>query len=136
MSYQILLSPQVKESVIISNKYGIYQLVHELLNNLKLLRILGNQEISGRSQNFIELQPSPQPSSQNKNYLDTSKKLMKKKKLNFSHSALFHTKTIMSEIFCPWLQLSYEIVHYGKSSISIFQKIFASTDKIFNSGRG
>ena len=27
-----------------------------------------------------------------------------------------------------------EIVHYGKSSISVFQEIFASTDKIFISG--
>ena len=27
--YQILFSPQVKRSVIISNKHGIYQLPHE-----------------------------------------------------------------------------------------------------------
>ena len=40
--------------MIITNKYGIYKLPHELLNDLKL-RILGNQERSGKSQNFTEL---------------------------------------------------------------------------------
>ena len=30
---KIFLSPQVKESVIISNKYGIYELPHELSND-------------------------------------------------------------------------------------------------------
>ena len=42
---------------IISNKHGIYKLPHKLLIDLKLL---GNKEISGKSQNFIELQPSAQ----------------------------------------------------------------------------
>ena len=44
---------------IISNKHGIYKLPHKLLIDLKL-RILGNKEISEKSQNFIELQPSAQ----------------------------------------------------------------------------
>ena len=44
---------------IISNKHGIYKLPHKLLIDLKL-RILGNKEILGKSQNFIELQPSAQ----------------------------------------------------------------------------
>ena len=39
--HQIFLSPQVKRSAIISNKRGIYELPHELPNDLKL-RILGN----------------------------------------------------------------------------------------------
>ena len=34
-------SPQVKGSVIISNKYGIYELPHDLPNDLRL-RILEN----------------------------------------------------------------------------------------------
>ena len=42
MFYQILLSPQVKRSAIISLKHGIYELPHELANDLRLLRILGN----------------------------------------------------------------------------------------------
>ena len=41
MFYQILLSPQVKHSVIISDKYGIFELPHDLPNDLRL-RILGN----------------------------------------------------------------------------------------------
>ena len=39
--YQIFFSPQVKQSVIISNEYGIYDLPHELPNDLRL-RILEN----------------------------------------------------------------------------------------------
>ena len=41
MFYQIILTPQVKRIVIISNKHGIYELPHELPNDLRL-RILGN----------------------------------------------------------------------------------------------
>ena len=33
---QNLFSPQVKRSVIISKSHGIYDLPHELLNNLRL----------------------------------------------------------------------------------------------------
>ena len=40
--------------MIISSKYGIYELAHELLKDVRL-RILGNEEISGKSKNFIEL---------------------------------------------------------------------------------
>ena len=39
--YQIFFSPQVERSVIISNKHGIYELPHELPNDLRL-RILGD----------------------------------------------------------------------------------------------
>ena len=39
--YQILFSPQVKRSVIISSKHGIYEFPYELPNDLRL-RILGN----------------------------------------------------------------------------------------------
>ena len=46
--YQFLFSPQVKRSVIISNKHGIYELLHELLKDLR------NWERSGKSENFIE----------------------------------------------------------------------------------
>ena len=62
MAEQIFLSPQVKRSLIISNKYGIYELPHELPNDLtlRILEIrkykdLRNYEISGKPQNFIEL---------------------------------------------------------------------------------
>ena len=41
MLYQIFISPQVKRSAIISNKQGVYELPHELPNDLRL-KILGN----------------------------------------------------------------------------------------------
>ena len=43
MFHQIFFSPQVKQSVIISNKHGIYELSHELSNDLRL-RILGKYQ--------------------------------------------------------------------------------------------
>ena len=39
--YQIFLPPQVKRCTIITYKHGIYELAHELPNDLRL-RILGN----------------------------------------------------------------------------------------------
>ena len=39
--YQKFFSSQVKQSVIISNEYGIYKFPHELPNDLRR-RILGN----------------------------------------------------------------------------------------------
>ena len=46
MFYQIFLSPQVKRWAIITYKHGIYELPHELPNDLRLrdlrLKILGN----------------------------------------------------------------------------------------------
>ena len=39
--YQIFFSPQVHQSVIISNKHGIYELPDELAKDLRL-KILGN----------------------------------------------------------------------------------------------
>ena len=57
------------------------------------LRILGNKEISGKFQNFIELLPNAPSSSRNENFANTSKKSPEKQKLNFSRSALFHMKS-------------------------------------------
>ena len=54
MFYQIFLSPQVKRSVIISNKQGAYELPQELPNDLRP-RILENKEKSGESPNLLEL---------------------------------------------------------------------------------
>ena len=70
MFYQIFLSLQAKRSVIINNKHGIFQLAHELPNDLRL-RTFGNQEKSGKSQNFIELKLNAKFSSQIKNFVDT-----------------------------------------------------------------
>ena len=41
MFYQIPLSPEVKRCAIISYEHGIYELPHELPNDIRL-RILGN----------------------------------------------------------------------------------------------
>ena len=43
MFYRIFRSPQVKQSAIISNEHGIYELPHELPKDLGLM-ILRNQE--------------------------------------------------------------------------------------------
>ena len=69
MLYQILVSLQVKRCAIITYKHPIYELPHELPNYLKL-RTLGSL-------------PSAQVPCQNENFVNASKKLLKKK-LNFS----------------------------------------------------
>ena len=69
MFYQILISPQVKRSEIITYKHGIY----ELPNDLKLR----NLEILGNCLNLIEWPSSAQPPWQNKNFVTTSKNVPK-----------------------------------------------------------
>ena len=39
MFHEVFLSPQVKQIVIVSKKYGIYELSHELPNDLRLKEI-------------------------------------------------------------------------------------------------
>ena len=53
MFYQIFLSPQVKQSAIVSNKQGVYELPHELPNDLRL-RLIGNMKKSGKSRKSLE----------------------------------------------------------------------------------
>ena len=53
MYYQIFFSTQVKRCVIITYKHGIYKHPHELSKDLKH-GILGNKEISEKSQNSLE----------------------------------------------------------------------------------
>ena len=57
MFYQVFLSPEVKKCAVITHKHGIYELPHEFQDDLRL-RILGNNERSGKCQNFKELYPS------------------------------------------------------------------------------
>ena len=59
--------------MIISNKNGMYELPIDLR-----LRILGNQEIPGKSQNFLELKPSAESSSENESLLILPKNFLKK----------------------------------------------------------
>ena len=51
--YQIFLSSQVTRCVIITYKNGIYEVPHELPNDLRL-RILGNYKILGKCLNLIK----------------------------------------------------------------------------------
>ena len=51
--YQIFLPLQVKRCQIITYKHGIYELSHELPNDLRL-RIQGNLEMLGKCLKFIE----------------------------------------------------------------------------------
>ena len=53
MFYQIFISPQVKQSAIMSNKLGTYDLPLELPIDLRL-RTLEKLERFGNSKNFIE----------------------------------------------------------------------------------
>ena len=80
MLYQIFLSPKVKRCIIITYKNGIYELHHELPNELRLKELskLGkNEKISGKCLNFIEWKPSAQPSCQNEHFANTSKNVLK-----------------------------------------------------------
>ena len=52
--YQIFLSSHKKRCLIITFTHDIYELPHELMNDLRL-RILGNKKISGKYLNLIEL---------------------------------------------------------------------------------
>ena len=112
MFYQIFLSPQVKRWMIITYRHGIYELPHELKNNLKL-RILGNQEISAKYLNLIEWQPSVQSPCKNKNFAITSKS-SKKQRLNFSRGVLFHTKT---RVCLKYFVADCRILHSSDTSI-------------------
>ena len=82
MFYQIFLSPQVKRWSIITYNHGIYELPHELPNDLRF-RILGNQEISEKCLNLIESCPSAQSPLQKETFVNTSRKLLKNKNYTF-----------------------------------------------------
>ena len=63
MFYQIFLSPQVKRWAVITYKQGMYELPHELPNDLRL-RISGNKEILGKvskPHRMIAQCPAPLP---------------------------------------------------------------------------
>ena len=93
MDGQIFLSPQVKRSVsLIINLY--IQVASQIAGKLKTY-VLGNQEITGKYQIFIELLPSAYSSSRNEKFFSTSKNFLKNK-LNFCRSALFNMKTRVS----------------------------------------
>ena len=82
------LSPQVKRYAIITYKYGIYELPHELPNDWGL-RILGNWKIPGQCPNSIEWYPRTQSPCQNENFFNARKKLLKNRNLTFPVARYF-----------------------------------------------
>ena len=93
--YQVFLSRQVKRCAIITYKHGIYELSHQLPNNLRLndLSKLRNVRKVSKLHKMIA---SAQWPCQNDNSVNTCKKLLKYYILNFFCSALFHMKTTVS----------------------------------------
>ena len=49
MFYQVFYSPQVKRCAIITCKYGVYELLHELPNDLKLSNFADSMIAAGRA---------------------------------------------------------------------------------------
>ena len=104
MFYQIFISPQVKQIMIISNKHGIYEFPHELPNDLRSSEIRKCQEGLKSSYNY-SLVPSLLPKME---ILSIVAKTIQKLKLNFSRSVLFLTNTKVCLIYfgqdCLWKQ--------------------------------
>ena len=89
MFYQIFLSTQVKRSAIISNKHDIYELPHKLPSDLRpRIFFLGKVRKISKLHRIITQYPVPLPK---KDFVDTSKKLLKNRKLSLI--SLFHMKT-------------------------------------------
>ena len=115
---QISLSPQVKQSVDISNKHVMHELPHKLPYDLKL-SILGNLKISRKSQNFINSQPSTQSSSQNKNFVNTSKSLLKNRNWTVLVVAFFTwTLKFVSNILS--MIVASQNFHFSKQRIYLY----------------
>ena len=76
-------SPQVKWCMKSSTKNIRYELSHELPNDLRL-RILGNFEIMGKTQKWMEAEYSAQSHLQKKNFGTSGQKLHKNRYQSFS----------------------------------------------------
>ena len=131
MFSQIFLSAKAKPWAIITYKHGIQELPHNLPNDLRL-RILGNQEISGKCLNLIDNSLVPRLPAKMKVLLKIAKKC-KKKKLNFSCCVLFHMKTrVTLKYFVSYRRLSREIMrisyHYVTKTIGMTNKDFQWLD--------
>ena len=59
MLYEIFFSPQVKQSVVVSNKHGIYELPHETRNNVRLRKDQENLKTSYSFNLLPSLSPKP-----------------------------------------------------------------------------
>ena len=79
MFHQIFFSPKVKWSAIISNKHGIYELLHELSNNLGV-SLLGSLKKVRKTWKTYKLIPSL---SAKIIFFNTSQKLVEKRNWTF-----------------------------------------------------
>ena len=70
MFYQIFLPPQVKRLAIITYKSGIYELPHELPNDLRLRKLRNIRKVP-KLRRMMAQCPAPR---QNKNFVSTGKK--------------------------------------------------------------
>ena len=86
MFYQTFLSPQAKRCTIVTYNHGIYELPHQLPNDLTL-RKLGNIREVPKPHRIIAQRPDPLT-----NFVNASKKTLENRKLNLSHRALLHMK--------------------------------------------
>ena len=91
MFYQIFLSTQVKRWAIIAYKHGIYELPHELPNDLRVtdLRKLGNIRKVSKFYRTIALSPVPPA---NEGFVNTSRKLLESKNETFPILRSFTSK--------------------------------------------
>ena len=89
----------------------VHKVASQAANDWRL-RILGNQEMSERSQKSyctVALCPALLPKWQ---FCQYYRKTAEKQKLNFSCKALFHMKIRVSQIFSPWLFLQTHFCLY------------------------
>ena len=98
--HQIFLSPKIKRCMNITYKYGIYQLPHELLNDLRI-RILKKTEKSENGLKLIEWE-SLRPSFPNKKeiFLIPAKNFWKVKRMLFLIKFRISLRHFMTE--CLW----------------------------------
>ena len=100
---QISLSPQMKQSVIISN--GIYELPQELQNDLQLR----NSKIIGKISKLHRILAQCSVFSQNNFFFQYQLKTPEKQKSSFARIAPFHMKSrVCLKYFvhnCIWKQL-------------------------------
>ena len=134
MFHQIFFSPKVKWSVIISNKHGIYELLHELSNNLRV-SLLGSLKKVRKTWKTYKLIPSL---SAKIIFFNTSQKLVEKRnwtfpvwhyfawKLEFVSNILwiivvFSNFLLVLAIFSFWVK-DWRIFHFNYS-INRMQKL-------------
>ena len=125
---QIFLTPQVKRSVIISNKHGLYELLYTSVTGVAQqiqtqdpLKLVYTRKIP-KPHKTIAQRSVPHP---NKGFVNTSKKLLKNRNWTFPIASYFTWRLeFPSVIFCPWLHLHTRVylclIHLTNFSLSFY----------------